>query len=87
MLAILCLTYTDRAPAALEPVQNDEKCAEEKLSQGGSQDADALASDGRSQDANAATRLPTTVHDLHADATSTKKPLARVTKSGRATRT
>jgi len=75
------------SPAALAPVQNDEERAEEKLSQGGSQDADALASDGRSQDADAAASLPTTIDNLHADAASAKKPLARVTKSGRATRT
>ena len=62
---------------ALDPVQNDALSPE---SQHTSQDADAAASAARP-------RLPTTLNKLHADATSTKKPLARVTQSGRATRT
>ena len=64
-------------------MNNDEKCAEERLTQQRSQDADANAA----ANADAAASLPTTVHDLHADTTGAKKPLARVTKSGRATRT
>ena len=62
---------------ALDPVQNDALSPE---SQHTSQDADAAASAARP-------RLPTTIDNLHADAASAKKPLARVTKSGRATRT
>ena len=64
-------------------MNNDEKCAEERLTQQRSQDADANAA----ANADAAASLPTTDHDLHADAASTKKPLARITQSGRATRT
>ena len=63
----------------MRPVHNDEKCAEERLTQRRSQDADANAA----ANADAAAGLPTTDHDLHADATGAKKPLARVTKSGR----
>ena len=80
MTAQLCLTYTGRALAALEPVHNDEKCAEKKLSQGGSQDADT-----KDADADAAS-LPTTINNFYEDAASTTKPLARAPQSGRATR-
>jgi hypothetical protein len=61
---------------ALDPVQNDALSPE---SQHTSQDADAAASAARP-------RLPTTIDNLHADAASAKKPLARFTESGRATR-
>ena len=61
---------------ALAPVQNDALSPE---SQHTSQDADAAASAARP-------RLPTTLNNFYEDATSTTKPLARPTQSGRATR-
>ena len=61
---------------ALAPVQNDALSPE---SQHTSQDADAAASAARP-------RLPTTVDNFYEDATRAKKPLARATESGRATR-
>ena len=76
-----CSTNTNRAPTARCAVNNDEERAEERLTQRRSQDADANAA----ANADAAASLPTTVHDLHADAAGAKKPLARFTESGRAT--
>ena len=61
---------------ALAPVQDDALRPE---SQRTSQDADAAASAARP-------RLPTTLNKLHESTTSTTKPLARPTESGRATR-
>ena len=61
---------------ALPPVQNDALSPE---SQHTSQDADAAASAARP-------RLPTTLNKLHESTTGAKKPLARATESGRATR-
>ena len=81
MYAFLCLAYTDRAPTAGCTVKNDEERRPERLTQRRSQDADS-----QDADADAAASLPTTLNKLHADAARTKKPLARPTESGRATR-
>ena len=82
MYAFLCLAYTDRAPTAGCTVKNDEERRPERLTQRRSQDADS-----QDADADAAASLPTTLNNFYEDATRAKKPLARVTKSGRATRT